>query len=135
VTKETYVVVGGTEHLEDIKAKIRNFLSGTGLDEKTQQDVLVAVIEGCTNALRHSYKKEKPGKVKITVEDHKAKVVFKIRDWGKKINLKAIPKPVLPPEKPGGLGIYFMETLMDKVRYNTWHLRGTELILEKKKPN
>ena len=55
-----------------------------------------------------------------------------IRDFGKKFDPSAVKQPKLPPDKPGGLGLYFIKKLMDKVEYR-WieNPAGNEIYLAK----
>ena len=95
--------------------------------------MLIALGEAVTNSIRHAYMGQPDKKITVTYEEFPEKVTFRIRDFGTKIKLETIPKPVLPPVKSGGLGIYFMKTIMDELEYNTAHTEGNELILSKKK--
>lgn len=112
---------------------MRPFLKKAGFPEEVKEGILVAVCEGCTNAIRHAYQEVTRGKIQVTFQDQKEKITFRIRDYGRKIDLAKVKPPQLPPQKGGGLGIYFMKTIMDKVEYNTSHPRGNELILTKYK--
>ena len=109
------------------------FLQESGFPEKTVQSFLVAMGEAVTNASRHSYGCEKGHPIEIALEDSPEKLVIRIRDFGKKIDLKAVKEPVIPPVQGGGLGIYFMRTIMDDLQYNTAHAEGNELIMTKRK--
>jgi serine/threonine-protein kinase RsbW len=123
-----------TENLKVIREKIRPLLQAAGFQTKEEESILVALGEACTNAIRHSHLNDPDKIVKITYEEDPQKVVLKIRDHGKKIDLSKIQKPKLPPETSGGLGIYFMQTIMDTVEYNTAFDIGNELVLTKFKP-
>ena len=72
--------------------------------------------------------------MRLTIQNFPDRVVFRIRDFGKKIDLSSIKEPELPPVKPNGLGIHFMKTIMDEFQYNTSHAEGNELIMTKFKP-
>ena len=123
-----------TAQLSPLREKLRAFLKETGLEPKVQESILVALGEACTNSIRHSYSNKPGHKVRVKAEDLPEKVVFKVRDFGDKIDLtKLETPPTLPPVKPGGLGIYFMRTIMDEVEYNTALSEGNELILVKLK--
>jgi len=119
--------------LKPLREKLKPFLDQAGLSEKGREEVLVAVGEACTNAIRHSYLGEKGHKIRVTLHDQREKLVLKIRDYGRKIDLSRVKAPELPPKKAGGLGIYFMKTIMDEMEYNTRHRQGNELILTKYK--
>lgn len=122
-----------TSALEPLRQKLKPLFEGAGFSDKDVQSLLVVLGEASTNCIRHSYGNEKGKRIQITLEDKTDRILLKIRDFGKKIDLKAVPEPVLPPVKGGGLGIYFMKTIMDEVEYNTRHAEGNELILTKYK--
>ena len=120
-------------HLQAALKELTPFLAKTGFSDKTVQSLLVALGEAATNASRHSYGCEKGRPIEITLEDSSEKLVIRIRDFGTKIDLRAVKEPVIPPVKGGGLGIYFMKTIMDDLKYNTAHPKGNELIMTKYK--
>lgn len=122
-----------SKHLGALREKLRDFLERTGLTARERESVLVAMGEACTNAIRHSYGGEAGHKILVSAEDEGKRIVFKVRDFGKKIDLEKVQKPKIPPDKPGGLGIYFMRTIMDELEYNTQLPEGNELTLIKYK--
>lgn len=126
------VVESDPAQLRGLRQKLRILLEKAGLPEKSRQEALVAVGEGCTNAIRHAYSGEPGHKIRVTVEEKGGRIVFKIRDFGRKIDLSRVKTPELPPRRGGGLGVYLMKTMMDEIEYNTGHRRGNELILVKR---
>jgi anti-sigma regulatory factor (Ser/Thr protein kinase) len=122
-----------TENLKTIREEVRPLLEKAGFPVKDIESILVALGEACTNAIRHAYANEPHHTIQVTYEEDDEKIVLKIRDYGKKFDASQIKKPKLPPERGGGLGLYFMQTIMDKMRYNTDHDEGKELILTKYK--
>lgn len=131
--RRVFVIPSDPSHLTTLRRSLARFLRGSRLSLKTRHEILVALGEACTNSIQHAYE-GRPGKViRVKVEDLEDRLVFKIRDYGRKIKLSQVRTPRLPSRKPGGLGIYFMKTVMDDLRYNTAHLRGNELILVKYK--
>ena len=119
------------DKVKEVRDAIRPLLENASFNEETVNNLLVALGEAVTNAIRHSYGNDPSGKIIVSLEDNSTGITFRIRDFGKKIDLSKIKEPVLPPDKPGGLGIYFMQTIMDEMRYNTEHTEGNELILSK----
>ena len=133
MNQKVFVIGSNSENLKPLREKIRSFLKKTGLPVKTQEEILVAICEGCTNSMRHAYLGKPGNEIRVTAQDREGEVVLKIRDYGKKIDLSKVKTPELPSQKPGGLGIYFMKTIMDELQYNTTHPQGNELILVKYK--
>lgn len=132
-TRKVFTLQSSSEELKPLRGKLRNFLQTAGVTGQPLETILVAVGEACTNCIRHSYHGEPGHEIQIQAEDHKDKIIFRIRDFGEKIDLSRLKPPTLPPEKGGGLGVYFMQTMMDEMQYNTAHSKGNELILVKYK--
>lgn len=127
-----FVLDSDPAELRPLRDHLKQFLERAGFSEKPRHDILVAVGEACTNAIRHAYDGQRGHKIEVTFQDFKEKVVLKVRDYGRKIDFSHVKTaPQLPPQKPGGLGSYFIKTMMDEVRYDTTHSVGNELILTK----
>lgn len=127
------MITSESRNLTRLRERLKPLFKKAGFSHEVEEKILVAVGEGCTNAIRHAYQEETKGKIRVTFQDEKDKAIFRIRDYGRKIDLAKVKTPELPPKKGGGLGIYFMKTLMDGVEYNTSHPVGNELILTKYK--
>jgi len=121
-----------SEELASVRPQLREYLNQLGLDSKKVDEVALAVDETLSNILRHAYG-GKQGKVEVVIEDFDDRVEIRIRDFGKKFDLTQMPPPELPPVKPGGLGIHFIRTVMDKVAYDTACCDGNRLCLTKYK--
>lgn len=133
IREQIFQIKSDSSELKPLREKLRTLLIQAGFNDTIAESILVALGEAVTNAIRHAYLGQPDKKITVTYEEFQEKITFKIRDFGVKIKLENIPEPVLPPVKAGGLGIYFMKTIMDKLEYNTRHTEGNELILSKKK--
>ena len=132
--QQKIVIKNDPKALKTLRNKLKSFLVKSDFPKKDQWHFLMAVGEACTNSMAHSYGKDVKGSIRVSAMEFKDKIVFNIRDYGEKINLKKIKSPKLPPKKPHGLGIYFLKTIMDELKYNTTHPKGNELTLIKYKP-
>ena len=131
--QKKFAIKNNSTALRNLRKKLKSFLARSGFSKKDQWHFVMAVGEACTNSIRHSYGKDSNGLIRVQAMEMQDRIVFKIRDYGKKINLKKVRTPKLPPRKPHGLGIYFLKTIMDKLKYNTTHQKGNELVLIKYK--
>ncbi|MBN1688073.1 MAG: ATP-binding protein [Candidatus Omnitrophica bacterium] len=129
--QEQFEIKSDPKELQGLREKVSRLIHQLEFSEKAANDILVALGEGCTNATRHSYEGKLDQPIHIRIEGDSKKIKISIRDFGRKIDLSKIKTPKLPPDKPGGLGIYFMQTMMDQIEYNTKHPEGNELILTK----
>jgi anti-sigma regulatory factor (Ser/Thr protein kinase) len=111
-----------------------NWLQQQGLD-KYVFALETAVDEASTNVVKHAYA-GKGGFFQISCALHGSDITVTIRDHGNKFdpNSVALPEVVSPLEdrKVGGLGIYMMKKMMDRVDYSYSTSEGNRLVLLKK---
>ena len=128
-------VPGRFEHL----AAIADFISKVGCEADFAQDTIfhvqMAVDEACSNVIEHAYGGQDRGKIKLSSECRKNEWVITIQDTGRPFNHQVVPKPDLNIKlddiKTGGLGLYFMNQLMDNVEF-TFGNRGNRLRMVKR---
>lgn len=106
----------------------------SGLNEKARGEITLAVDEAMTNVIRHAYQGG-TGNIELTYIDDDRSIAIIIRDQGKLFDPTTLPTPQLPPTRPGGLGVHFMRTLMDEVRYQVVDQNTNELSMIKYKSN
>ena len=120
-------------------ASIAEFVSGrarqSGMDENTVFDVQMAVDEACTNIIEHAYAGRGDGEVRICCYVRDADFVVSISDDGMPFDPDAVPEPRIgaPIEERdiGGLGLFFMRQLMDRVEFHAGALSGNMVEMTK----
>ena len=116
---------------------IRDFVVRTGqnfeLDESFIHDLELAVDEACSNIICHAYHGH-AGRVRLTLTKEAPCVRVAIQDWGCGFDPHAVLQPDLeaPPEQRplGGLGLYLMREIMDKVEFQ-FEGGSNTLVMEK----
>ena len=111
-------------NLKKIRATIKDFLKIYEVDLKIIKNIQLAVDEAVTNIIKHAYKGEnKNNIIKIELEYKNKKFLIHLYDNGIKVDKKDIKPRSLDNIKPGGLGVYFIDHLMDETKYlksNKW---------------
>jgi len=83
--------------------------------------IQTAVDEACANIIDHAYWGENLGQIEIQVQEFKEGIKITLHDNGDPFNPDDIPAPditsPLEIRKERGLGIFFMQKLMDKVLF------------------
>jgi anti-sigma regulatory factor (Ser/Thr protein kinase) len=134
--KRNLTVPGRFEYL----AAIADFIAAAGREAGFAQDTIfhvqMAVDEACSNIIEHAYRGQGRGKIMLTSEcTKKGEWVLTIQDTGRPFDPRAVPKPNLNVKlddiKTGGLGLYFMHQLMDKVEFS-FGKRGNRLRMIKR---
>ena len=119
-----------SEVLSPFRKELRGILSQEGWEKKTTEEILLCVDEALTNIIRHAYQ-GKPGKMTVVVHADHEKFEIVMEDQGKKFDPTQVPSPELPRQKPGGLGVHFIRTIMDQMIYDDQYPQGNRLRLIK----
>ena len=130
--EKRFELIASSEVLAPLRKELRGLLSQAGWEKKTVEEVLLAVDEALTNIIRHAYQ-GKPGKMTVAVDISGEKIEFVLEDHGAKFDPTQVPSPEFPRQKPGGLGVHFIRTIMDQVIYEGHKVDGNRLRLIKHK--
>lgn len=121
--------------LEELRHFVETAAAYCGLSPDEVFAFKLAVDEICVNIIQYGYEGREPGLLSLTfnVEDNKARLI--IRDDGKYFPPDQAKSPDLDADwkvrELGGLGIYFVQELMDKVTYNKMDENTNQFIMEK----
>jgi anti-sigma regulatory factor (Ser/Thr protein kinase) len=111
-----------------------NWLQRQGLDRYIFA-YETAVDEASTNVVKYAYG-GKGGFFQVSCALRGADIIVSIRDRGKKFDPNSVPLPEVVSEleerKVGGLGIYMMKKMMDRVGHSYSNREGNLLELVKK---
>ncbi len=105
-------------------ALIGDFIAGVarraGFDEKGVFNLQLACDEACTNVIEHAYGGG-PGQIRIAVSVHPDRIQIEVHDTGRPFDPTAVRVPdldaPLEERETGGLGLHFMRSIMDEVRF------------------
>ena len=122
-TKEIFAEFPATESkLPDIRNFIESVLADTPFRRKDVTAILLAIEEACTNVIRHAYLYAE-GTLKIKISIHRDKLGISIYDRGRSFDFEKLTDPNLDhyvkTGRKGGLGIYLIRKVTDKVSYHT----------------
>ncbi len=104
------------EELRELRTVLRHVLNMHGVAADLRDKLILAVDEACCNIIRHGYGNTDTGSIalKLTREDDTLK--FELRDTAAPIDPKQIRPRDLSECRPGGLGVNFIDALMDEWR-------------------
>lgn len=106
-----------------------------GLNDDQLYDVQMAVDEAVTNVIEHAYRGKSGGDIHIECAKRGGDFVVTIRDHGTRFDPKKVAHPKtragLSERNIGGLGLFFMQKLMDKVEFEFSTERGNLLTMVK----
>jgi serine/threonine-protein kinase RsbW len=127
--KVTEDVKPDTLHIDsrtDQLIAVRDFVSSAareaGFGDEEISKIALAVDEACTNVIKHAYTFDPGKQISVTAKKGNGTFEIIIRDNGVQFNPLSLHAPdmkeYLSHFRRGGLGVYLMKTLMDKVEYS-----------------
>ena len=122
-------------HLSGIRHFVGETCEALGVPERVQYELELAVDEACTNIIEHAYC-EKGGKIEIKIDAVEEGVRVIVRDWGRPFDPESVPCPDINApleQRPiGGVGLFLMRELMDKVEFEFDANAGNTLTMTKR---
>ena len=113
---------GNYKNLERISEFIIQEAQNIELSPSEVYAIQTAVDEACANIIDHAYGGENLGQIEIQVQKFKEGIKITLQDNGDPFNPDDIPSPdissPLEIRKERGLGIFFMQKLMDEVIFS-----------------
>jgi len=108
-----------------------------GFDARAVYAVQLAVEEACANIIEHAYGGEGRGDIECTCIVNNNGLTVILRDYGRPFDPTSVPDPdlcaSLEDREVGGLGLYCIRQLMDKVRFEFTPDSGNVLTMVKRK--
>ncbi len=124
-----------TERLSAVREFVSEAARSFGFSEEDVGKIALAVDEACTNVIKHAYKFDPTKEIAISVKGADRAFMVSIRDNGRAFDPAGIHQPDMKEYmthfRRGGLGVYLMRSLMDKVEYNIEPGKKNEVRLTK----
>jgi len=120
-------------------ARIAQFVSERALEagftESQVFDIQMAVDEACTNVMEHAYGGRPDGQVCVSCHLESDDFVVCVCDSGAPFDPASVPDPdvssPLEERAIGGLGLFFMQKLMDAVEFSSDPIEGNRVTMRK----
>ncbi len=108
------------EELQHVYGWAEEHLALVGVEESRRFDIMLALSEAVTNAIRHGSSPARQAAVDIEVEVTTDAVSLKVSDTGAGFDPDALPDPTHGQNVfvPNGRGVYLIRTLADDVSFN-----------------
>ena len=106
--------------LKRLRDSAREMLLAAGSSTEQADSIVLAISEATSNIIQHAYGDESGDiELTITVEDNivPAQFLIVLRDYAQTLDITEIRSRALDDVRPGGLGVHFMEQLMDSLIY------------------
>ena len=127
-------VPASAENLKKIRDFVRGYIDKCEGLESYKDEIVLAIDEACQNVVRHAYK-DKEGDVTVKLSFRNNEFIASIEDDG----IPVIPEKIKPRDiediKPGGLGTFFINQIMDSVSFQLNSPHWVNCLTMKKKIN
>lgn len=118
--------------LDFVRAQCR--LAGASDDETFACEL--ATDEACTNIIEHAYQGRKDGEIRLACLWADEVFIVRLRDHGRPFDPTRVAAPPrverLEDAEIGGLGLHFMRSLMDEIRFEFDPAGGNTLTMVKR---
>ena len=108
-----------TKSLKEVRDFAREIFDKSPIFNSQKDELVLAIAEAAQNIVKHAYKDVSETKdimqIKISFKDNELTIGF--YDKGKPVNTENIKHRKLDDIKPGGLGTFFIQEIMDAVEF------------------
>ena len=125
------------ENIRSLAALVKEFASRAHLNEQAVFHCQLALDEACVNIIEHAYPDNPAGEIEVAIHAYEGECAIHLTDFGEPYDPEQVTSsPVsctIEEAKPGGLGLYLMQSVMDEIHY-TPGTEGNCLIMVKRNP-
>ena len=107
-----------SSNLKHIRTFCREVLEKLDINQELKDELILAIAEAAQNIVKHAYKNEKTEDkmlIKVSVENGHLEIGFS--DKGKPVEEEKVRHRKIDDVKPGGLGTFFIQQIMDAVEF------------------
>ncbi len=121
--------------LRMVRERVQEIAEEFGCSKKLISDLVIAINEACMNIMQHAYKGEKSGEILLEIQKASGEVQVLLTDFAEPIDPGGIQPWDLEDVKPGGLGTYFIQEIMDDCTYGHLDNKAGNYLKMRKKIN
>lgn len=126
--------------LGSIRSLVREWVEGFGLGRERTDEVVLAIDEACSNAIRHSYRGRCDRALELSLSAADEFLEFEVCDHGRPCPPEnSVRKTLTCPTavsqlKPGGLGVQLIYVVFDEVEFRPGKRSGNRLVMRLRRP-
>ena len=117
IEKKAFLV--NSSSLKDVRVFCRGVFEKLHIQEDLKDELVLAIAEAAQNIVKHAFKNDaSPNElmvVQISCENNKLQIAF--YDRGTPVDPKKVKHREIDNVKPGGLGTFFIQEIMDAVEF------------------
>lgn len=129
------VISSSPSDVKVVRRHVAELCHTLGFSEEETFNIKLSINEAQANVIEHAYRGSHTGKMIVTFVSHDDQLDIIIRDFGGHESQSIKGASHLDELEGSGLGLFLINTLMDKVQYKRMPGGGTELVLTKYLPS
>jgi serine/threonine-protein kinase RsbW len=130
---ETFTMTSDAEELVRMRSWLWTALVGLGVPLGDCAALVLAVGELCNNSIEHAYQGVRGRPVHVRVQARPGEVVIEVEDFGKPFAAERYREPDLDTVPEGGLGLFLVRTIVDRMSVDVRRPSGTLWTLVKRR--
>ena len=105
--------------LKDIRSFAREVFDKLSLSNEIKEEIVLAIAEAAQNIVKHAYKDfpDTDDKMLLQIKCNNGKLEIGFFDNGKPVEKEKIKHRAIDDIKPGGLGTFFIQEIMDSIDF------------------
>ena len=115
--KKAFLV--NSSSLKDVRSFCRDVFEKLQIEQNLKDELVLAIAEAAQNIVKHAFKNNAAANelmvVQIRCENNKLQIAF--YDRGTPVDPKKVKHREIDNVKPGGLGTFFIQEIMDAVEF------------------
>ena len=117
IEKKAFLV--NSSSLKDVRSFCRGVFEKLQIQDDLKDELVLAIAEAAQNIVKHAFKNAADANelmvVQISCENNKLQIAF--YDRGTPVDPKKVKHREIDNVKPGGLGTFFIQEIMDAVEF------------------
>lgn len=103
--------------LKMVREQVQQAASKLPCTKKLVSDLIIAVNEACMNIMEHAYKGDRSGEIVLEILNSADEIEVVLTDFAAPIDFSTIQARDPGDLRPGGLGTFFINEIMDECSY------------------
>lgn len=120
VFEEEIVFPAKLDELDLVHDWCRRHLAALGVSQIEEHNILLALSEAVTNAIRHGCKEDWNKMVRVVFSSDRNGITIVVRDQGKGFKPESLPDPTVGDNllSAGGRGVFLLKALASQVQFH-----------------
>ena len=125
--------------LGSVRNAVRGWIEAHDIGPEAVDDIVLAIDDACSNAIRHSYEGRCEHIVELTLRAEETCLEIEVCDHGipcphDRVQRRSLETPDAEDLQPGGLGVQLMYEVFDDVRFSSPEGGGNCVLMRLNRP-